>query len=808
MSGNRSHEDYNVAWICALPLEMAAAKFMLDETHGQLPQLANDENTYTLGKICRHNVVVTCLPAGVYGTTAAATVVSHMRSTFPNIRFGLMVGIGGGVPSKKNDIRLGDVVVSMPTGTSGGVVQYDSGKTINSGRFEQTGSLNQPPQILLTAISQLQSANMIKRNYSISNILSDIFEKNPDIRSEFFHPPDYDRLFNAKYDHPESEDTCVKCDSTHLVDREPRPSNEPLVHYGLIASGNQVMKHGLTRDRLAKELGIICFEMEAAGLMNQLPCLVIRGICDYSDSHKNKLWQGYAALTAAAYAKVLLLAVPLNHIRKRQTRKARWMVPFERNPHFSGRDSELKDLGKMIFSEGSTSGTAAITGLGGVGKTQVALELAYQVRDKHPQCSVFWITSTSLESIEQAYVKMSEQLGVQDTPSADVKARVKEYLSQDNIGQWLLIYDNADDMDMWMTGSSVSPALKSFLPQNHQGHTIFTSRNRQLAVKLVGPALIILPEMNEETAIDMLRISLFQTDLLEDRKAVMALLQQLTFLPLAIAQAAAYVNETGISLADYVSLLKEQEEETIELLSKDFEDKWRYAEITNPVAMTWLISFDQIRKRDSLATEYLSFMACIDPRNIPLHLLPPGQSRVKQHDALGVLKAYSFITVQPINQFLSLHRLVHLATKNWLRRENSLERWIVETGARLKSIFPDDHYRNQRLWRECLPHAQSFLRSKEFHTQGGERVELQQKVGQCLYRDGRYNEAEALFLDILEDNKNIRGPDNLGTLTTMSWVASTFKKQGRWAEAEKLNVQVMETRKRVLGPKHPGTWPA
>jgi nucleoside phosphorylase len=311
-TGNRSHEDYDVAWICALPLEMAAANFMLDETYGRLPQSMNDENTYTLGKICGYNVVVTCLPTGVYGTIAAATVISHMRSSFPNIRFCLMVGVGGGVPSRKNDIRLGDVVVSTPTGTSGGVVQYDSGKTISSGRFEQTGSLNQPPQILLTAISQLQSTNLIKGNHGISDVLSDISKKNPVMSPEFFPPPpQHDRLFSAEYDHPESEDTCVRCDRSHLVDREPRASNEPQVHYGLIASGNQVMKHGKTRDRLAKEHGIICFEMEAAGLMNQLHCLVIRGICDYSDSHKNKQWQGYAALTAAAYAKVLLSAVPL-----------------------------------------------------------------------------------------------------------------------------------------------------------------------------------------------------------------------------------------------------------------------------------------------------------------------------------------------------------------------------------------------------------------------------------------------------------------------------------------------------------------
>jgi nucleoside phosphorylase/tetratricopeptide (TPR) repeat protein len=803
-AGNRLHEDYIVAWICALPLEMAAARSMLDETHSPLPQLVNDDNTYALGKICGYNVVVTCLPAGVYGTAAAATVVSHMRSTFPNIRFGLMVGIGGGVPNEKTDIRLGDVVVSRPTRSSGGVIQYDSGKTISSGCFEQTGVLNQPPQILLAAISQLQSTNMIKGNHGISDILSDIFEKNPDMTSEFFRPlPEHDRLFNAKYDHPVSEDTCVQCDRIYLVDRKPRTSNEPQVHYGLIASGNQVMKHGQTRDRLAKEHGIVCFEMEAAGLMNQLSCLVIRGICDYSDSHKNKKWQGYAALTAAAYAKVLLSVVPSNQVRKQKIQKACWMVPFERNPRFSGRDSELKDLEKMIF-EGKSK-TAAITGLGGVGKTQVVLELAYQVRDRLPQCSVFWITSTSLESIEQSYIKMSEQLGVQDVTPADVKDRVKAYLSQDDVGQWLLIYDNTDDMDMWMTGSNVSPALKSFLPQSHQGFIIFTSRDRQLAVKLAGPVLITLPEMDEEAAINMLRISLVQNDLLEDSEAVTTLLRQLTFLPLAITQVAAYINETGISLADYVSLLEEQEEDTIELLSKDFEDKWRYVAVTNPVTMTWLISFDQIRERDSLAAEYLSLMACIDPRDIPPHLLPPGRSRVKQHDALGVLKAYSFITVQPANQFLSLHRLVHLATRNWLRKENSLEQWTLKAGTRLKSVFPNSDYRNRRLWREYLPHAQFILQSKEFHGHAGERVVLQQRVGRCLYSDGRYNEAEELFLEVLKNNENIRGLDNPDTLVSMANLASTYRNQGRWTEAEKLSVQVLETRKTILGPEHPDT---
>src|SRR5215469_6038854 len=123
-----SHDDYTVGWICALPLEMATATAMLDDIHASLTKHPNDKNTYQLGRIGGHNVVIACLPAGVYGTTSAATVATQMLSSFRSIQFGLMVGIGGGVPSKGTDIRLGDIVVSHPTRKYGGVVQYDYGK--------------------------------------------------------------------------------------------------------------------------------------------------------------------------------------------------------------------------------------------------------------------------------------------------------------------------------------------------------------------------------------------------------------------------------------------------------------------------------------------------------------------------------------------------------------------------------------------------------------------------------------------------------------------------------------------------------
>ncbi|KAH8695249.1 hypothetical protein BGW36DRAFT_360954 [Talaromyces proteolyticus] len=302
-----SHTDYTIGWICALSLETAAAKAMLDEIHPPLPQPADDHNSYTLGEVVGHHVVIACLPAGVYGTTSTTAAALRMKSTYPALHCGLLVGIGGGVPSSENDIRLGDVVVSKPFGSSSGVIQYDYGKTTANSKFQVHGTLNKPPPILLTAMSNLQADEIMGEN-RMDSYLAEIVTKYPSM-SNFTHQGEqHDILFKADYD-DSSLNEAGQCDDTVIIKRPRRNTQSPKVFYGLVASGNQVMKDGRTRDEIAKKHGIICFEMEAAGLMDYFPCLVVRGICDYADSHKNKRWQEYAAATAAAYAKALLSKV-------------------------------------------------------------------------------------------------------------------------------------------------------------------------------------------------------------------------------------------------------------------------------------------------------------------------------------------------------------------------------------------------------------------------------------------------------------------------------------------------------------------
>ncbi|KAH0042265.1 purine and uridine phosphorylase, partial [Aureobasidium melanogenum] len=306
-------QQYTVGWICAIPREYSAARLFLDEEHDRPARVSvRDSNDYTVGKMAGHNVVIAVLPDGEYGVSSATAVAKDMLHSFPNVRVGLMVGIGGGAPTAKNDIRLGDVVVSSRKGSAPCVYQYNYGKTIQGRSFEQTGFLNQPPVVVRTAVSGLRS-KYEEDGHQIEAIITEILGRKPRLRKWYSRPSqECDRLYMSHVIHPEGdirscEEVCGS-QTADVVQRRERREDEdnPTIHYGVIASADQLMKDAITRDAMAKEKDVLCFEMEAAGLMNHFPCLVVRGICDYSDSHKNKEWQGYAAMAAAAYAKDIL----------------------------------------------------------------------------------------------------------------------------------------------------------------------------------------------------------------------------------------------------------------------------------------------------------------------------------------------------------------------------------------------------------------------------------------------------------------------------------------------------------------------
>lgn len=294
-----SYERYTIAWICALPKEMVAARAVLDDIPAPLPRQKNDTNSYILGNIQCHNIVIASLPANEYGTNNAVNVLTNLTRTFTSIYLSLMVGIGGGVPRENFDIRLGDIVV----GTR--VVQHDLGKISGSGLIEHTAVPRTLAHLLGKALSLLQAEHQ-PHSSRVPLILKEKFREHPD----YAHPTTADRLFSSAYQHNPRARSCDECDPLALVQRGERSTNNPYIYYGTIASGNQVIKNSTVRDMVARELDAVCFEMEAAGLNDICPCLSIRGICDYSDSHKSKEWQEYAAATAAAFAREFLEKLP------------------------------------------------------------------------------------------------------------------------------------------------------------------------------------------------------------------------------------------------------------------------------------------------------------------------------------------------------------------------------------------------------------------------------------------------------------------------------------------------------------------
>ena len=315
-------QDYTVVWLCALALsEQVAATRMLDELHEDLLQPPGDDTTYTYGSIKGHNIIIACLPLGQPGTISASRLVGSLPKSFPNLRIHLLVGIGGGIPhdppslDPEKDIHLGDVVIGVaekPGMT--GVVQYDFERDHGSGNKELLGSLDKPDRLLLGALGKVFTNDVLRKSSFNVHL-----ERVKDLKLDFARPIRHcDRLYGSSHEHIDAgpnSSGCESCLANGLTSRGERLHQNPVAHQGQILSGNAVIKNASRRDELSQRFPAArCFEMEAAGVMDQTHCLVIRGIADYADSHKNQHWQPYAAGTAAAFAREFLLTIQPNEV--------------------------------------------------------------------------------------------------------------------------------------------------------------------------------------------------------------------------------------------------------------------------------------------------------------------------------------------------------------------------------------------------------------------------------------------------------------------------------------------------------------
>ncbi|KZF26958.1 FabD/lysophospholipase-like protein [Xylona heveae TC161] len=493
-------------------------------------------------------------------------------------------------------------------------------------------------------------------------------------------------------------------------------------------------------------------------------------------------------------------------LRPRNHKPCRY-IPFECNDGFVGRNAELAEIESKLFIEGGCS-KMAVYGLGGIGKTQIVLELAYRTMEKRPDCSIFWLPAISVDAMKKAYLDIGRQLQLPglDEKDADIVALLQQHLSQDSSGQWLLIIDNADDVDMWFASgadTARSTPLIKCLPRSSRGSILFTTRTLKAAIKYAPTNTVKIHQMNEDDAKQFLHSEILNKTILQFEEAQAALLHHLAFLPLAIRQATAYINENDTSLSEYLELLEGTEEEILEVLSEDFEDEGRYSETKNPVAVTWLISFEQIRKRDPLAAEYLSFMSCIEPKAIPKTLLPSHLlSKIKVQRALGTLLAYSFVAKRPADELLDLHSLVRLATRNWLKQRGSLGSHMIKAMRHLANVFPSCDECNRAIWRAYLPHAMCILAAKCFSSNDSYQPQLLLSVGRCLLEDGRYNEAERVLQESTDMYSKRLGEEHPSTLISMSALAYIYSRQKKLELAQEIQEQLIDKSSKIFGESH------
>jgi tetratricopeptide (TPR) repeat protein len=484
------------------------------------------------------------------------------------------------------------------------------------------------------------------------------------------------------------------------------------------------------------------------------------------------------------------------------------IIPFSRNPRFVGRESQLAELEAKLFTNKRTTTTLAIVGPGGTGKSQLALEVAHKTRQNNKNCSVFWMDASDKDSLYQSYASVAQKLSVLgwNDDQADMKQLAKRCVVEFSARQCLLIFDNTEHTTLRSGGSSTTEPvdLADCLPQSKLCSIIFTTTNSDTAQTLALQNIIALQELTLDATLRMLQVCLSRPLANTEQQEAEHLLRELSYLPLAVMQAAACIKASGMTVQQYRSRLDDYKEHAIEHSSDLFEGRLQGSGGKDPVAAALFLSIDYISRDNAFATDYLFLAACVDRKDISLDLLEAASMQARE-DTIRVLDKYALVTRRPAESALDVHRLVHQALRKRLQVQGRLVQWTQRTITQLLQVFPDSDHSNRSKWRRLLPHAQYALLHSLADNDNEERLRLASKCAITLSSDGRYEEAEELQVQVMQMRKRVLTDEHLYTLTSMNSLAETYRNQGRWKEAEELQAQVMQTRKRVLTDEHPDT---
>jgi len=466
-----------------------------------------------------------------------------------------------------------------------------------------------------------------------------------------------------------------------------------------------------------------------------------------------------------------------------------------------GREETLEQLETLFFVQNENR-KIAIAGLGGIGKTQVALKFVYWVRENKSEYSTFWVSALSRASFEQTYTEMGRKLPIQrGSEDEDPKESVRRYLSSEAAGPWLLVVDNADDMDVLFGSSDALGGINKYLPEREGGLILFTTRFREVAMSVAGINVVELQDMTPQEAVSLLERSLIRREPLQDSVIATELLRELAHHPLAITQAAAYLNRNQVSIAKYLGLLKGPERDLVSLMSREFRDSTQHDSSQKAVATTWLVSIDQIRKIDPAAVDLLSFMSQIEWKAIPESLLPRLESEEQMLHAIGTLSGYAFVSKRDKN-LLDMHRLVHVATRIWVIREGYGPQVIERAVRHLAESFPSINFENRETWREYLPHAFRLLQRDEAGDDMEERYQLYFWVGRCLQVDGRIKDAVRCLEKCTQWWESLFPEDHPLLLESQSALGAAYRADGQTKKAVNLLEHVVAVREETPTEDH------
>ncbi|KIM96916.1 hypothetical protein OIDMADRAFT_131494 [Oidiodendron maius Zn] len=496
-------------------------------------------------------------------------------------------------------------------------------------------------------------------------------------------------------------------------------------------------------------------------------------------------------------------------------------VPFRRDDDFINRDS--LDKIRQICSKPASR--AALVGLGGVGKSQIAIEYAYQVRDRTPTTWVFWVHAGTQARFKEGYRRIAEvtRMDGWDDPKADILRLVRSWLCDESNGRWVMIVDNADDLGVFFLpynrlqtnlASSLDPLVESlsdFLPQSPNGSILITSRSRDVAFRLTGSYtdIVRVDPMDQEHALALVRNKL-QGDFDPDDAAALA--QALDYMPLAITQAAAYIGQRAprATVSKYLQDLHKGDRDRANLLDTDVGDFRRDGTASNSIIATWQISFAYIRRVRPSATRLLSLMSLFDRQGIPESLLDSSyqendDASLDFEDDLNILMSFSLVTANVGGSQFEMHRLVQFSTKRWLELNEELEEWKEKYVRLMDNSYPVGQHENWTVCQALFPHAQAVVGEAILGVEHPSTLASVDNLGSVLSRQGKYEEAEAMHQRALKGHEKVLGPEHPYTLASIDNLGSVLSRQGKYKEAEAMHQQVLKGYKKVLGPEHPDT---